>query len=488
MEDLQETNEEMSNAFMKLHDYAVSNGILDRAPDFARELRATTEKFLALAKRLGEDGENESQSESPGHESAQSEKSSAARNQRSQSPPIAQAQPPRDLGNTVLGYNVTSQVELSPSLSINDVPAPSGQLTNIQAPLGYDYEVITMPTLDNASFPFDFTTDAIQPDFFSQSTITPRSLSPYLSAELPPPTSLAFHEPTFGRRLQRSAVEVAYQLATMSDPPKDEVTRIFGFCLLFETMTQIRERLAIALEKTAQENLNYWGAPFWALGGAGDHQFTSDGSNVVERDRRVGNQGTEDVGKHNFDTYFNIGPFNTKVMDARDKVIDPRMRIKLPGWEDEFFDPEDVEVYLQSKGVVIAPGQDYVTAEVDVSWFETAQQEGKPSADWGLQSSSGLPGSTTMRLDGAWDLGDDLGANAFGATTSAPSTGLQDEAAWAAFTGNSASLGSRKKFVTLDVDVFIKGKPQTPRPTLRDSIGFGPILLSRTLVADEISL
>src|SRR6266699_5557276 len=49
------TNEEMSNAFMRLHDFAVSQGLLDRMPEFGEQLRSTTEKFLTLARRSSDD-------------------------------------------------------------------------------------------------------------------------------------------------------------------------------------------------------------------------------------------------------------------------------------------------------------------------------------------------------------------------------------------------------------------------------------------------
>lgn len=588
--DLQETNEEMSNAFMKLHDYAVSNGILDKAPDFARELRVTTEKFLSLARRSASEGDD---SESPPGSPAAARKASAApasssreqdetkpsphREVMAQPPPPADVPASADVGNTLWGYDLTSAVEvedttsLSPEeLSMTSVQPqsqpqsqsqsqPQTQPTTVHAPLGY--EIITVPTLDNASFPFTFTADTHVPDFMGGGssisshnnsttiattttnttasqpsttptytpTYTPPSLSPYASPALPLPSSFAFAEVTFGRRLQRSALEVGYQLISMTNPPRDLYAQVFGFCLLFESVEGIRDRLRRGLEKTRCESLNYWGAPFWALGGIGQHEFggaeqatqqqqrrqsqrpqpsgisrvESSGSNddhnsvgtaatsttMCPRDAQahapqshpshhslaVGNQGTVDIAKHAFDTPQSLGPFDTQTTNTQDRCLDPRMRITLPGWQGEFYDPEEVELYLRGKGVYIRPGQDYVTAEVDVSWFEEAGAEEDQSraaggaggsaaatAGVGTGTETGTPYGLwdPMGADDSWGLADP--SNVFGVSAPVPGAGgLGGEAGWAPFAGGSASVSSRssrRRVVTLDVSVFIKGR------------------------------
>ncbi|MBE3041258.1 hypothetical protein IMZ48_01460, partial [Candidatus Bathyarchaeota archaeon] len=45
----------MSRAFITLHDSAAAQGLLSTAPEFARQLRATTERFAALAQRAGDE-------------------------------------------------------------------------------------------------------------------------------------------------------------------------------------------------------------------------------------------------------------------------------------------------------------------------------------------------------------------------------------------------------------------------------------------------
>lgn len=477
----------MSNAFMKLHDYAVGNGIIDMAPDFARQLRSTTEMFLSLARKSSEGGRSESHDiESPGQESGASDKTPPAPNHKPSSPEVVGGQQPTtsEFGSHVLGYNLTTAAEMAiaPPFSLDDLTIPSTQptsskITATSHPLtGLDYEIISMPTFDNASFPFDISSDVTFPGFFNGTTATnvsgqpqpssttptytPPRISPYLSPSLPLPESLAFTEVTFGRRLQRTAIQTGYQLITMANPPKDLFAKIFGFCLLFEPVDKIRDRLGRSLDRTRNENLNYWGAPFWALGGMGQHGLGRAGGDVAGGGGGggdaaegccgpVGNQGTEDVEKHGFNSDFSVGPFDAKTTGVRDRRLGPHMRITLPGFQGDFYDPEEVELYLQGKGVVIRPGQDYVTAEVDTSWFE---EDGAAARDpWG----DALSGSATIAVDGAgWGMGD-AGGGVFGGVTASG-----DEAGWAAFTGGGAASANanRRKIVTLDVGAFIKGK------------------------------
>ncbi|ROW08314.1 hypothetical protein VMCG_03204 [Cytospora schulzeri] len=368
---LQDTNEEMGNAFMQLHDFAVNMGLLEQAPEFARELRATTEKFLSLARKSSEDGDHDGQSDSPTQEADRSPR--RARKEKSSSPEVIGIQVPSE--QAVLpwgGYLVRTEPDILPAVTVPDLS--NGIPTTTHAPL--DYEIITMPTPENASFPFGLHQDSVFPDIFGQTQLPTAYQLPPLSA-LPLPSSLASTESTFGRRLQRSALERGYQLITMANPPKERFAKVFGFCMLFEPLDKIRERLRASLDRTRAESLNYWQTPFWALGGAGQHQIQQDPSRG-----RVGNQGTEDHLKHAF--------------SGGDKKIDPRMRIRLPGFQGDFYDAEEVELYLQSRGVAIQPGQDYLTTQVDVASFEGS----------GARENQAVPGldDWPQSIDDAFDL------------------------------------------------------------------------------------
>ncbi|KAF3761696.1 hypothetical protein M406DRAFT_74639 [Cryphonectria parasitica EP155] len=476
VQDLQETNEEMTNAFMRLHDYAVNHGIVRMAPEFARELQLTTEKFLSLTRRSCERSGNESlerdsedSSNSPEHHIEDTSSSETLDVSHFSSNIKNTNNNDGNNNTTVLGYEVMNEAELDHALSMADLSMPDGQIATSQAPpLGFDEEVPTMSSLDSTNFTFDVS--ATFPDFFtgtstnpnlvpqrsSTPTISPPPLSPFLySLSLSTPDSLAFNEITFGRRLQRHALERGYQLITMPNPPKDAFARIFGFCMLFESVDQIRERIARGLARSTAESLNYWAAPFWALGGTGQRSFagsTAAGPNVRGGKLPLpGNRGTEDVGKHAFATSFGLGPFDANTTDARDKRVDGKMRIMLPGFQGEFFDADEVELYLRSRGVVIQPGQDYVTVEVDEEWFKEGRQgsfDVQAAYDqWAsLSPNSGSPSlsavPTVTADDRPWDVGDGLSDSIF-----------EEAASFMGFPGNGHAA---RKLVTLDIDKFVR--------------------------------
>ncbi|KAK7708027.1 hypothetical protein SLS64_006849 [Diaporthe eres] len=477
VQELQDNNEELSNVFLKLHDSAVNLGVLEQAPGFALELRAATEKILSLAKRSSEDSGQDEQAES----SAPEQPSRQTNTENSSSPDAAEAQPARNSTVPVWeGYMVANEAGTTiPDVSM---PLPSGAMMSVtQAPLGY--EIVTMPTFENASFPFDLNPESPYPNIFDQaSTSTPAyPLSPYSS--LPLPQSMAFSEPTFGRRLQRNALELAYRLITMPDPPKHKYAEVFGFCMLFEPIDKIRERLSLSLERTASESLNWWQAPFWAAGGSGQHQLQQDNSG--SGGPRVGNQGTVDQMKYSFPGgQFGLGPFDAKVSETRDRRIDPRMRIRLPGFEGDFYDPEEVEMYLQVRGVAIQPGQDYLTTEVDVAAFKNGVTMEQGSQGQRQNHTTPGFGDWSQTLDEAFNppapAGPSTGgssAMASASTSSTLSDVRTDPSAWpiddfnemfgrAASGQDMSGLGGsssgtapegRKRLITLDVNVFIRG-------------------------------
>lgn len=488
MKELQQTKEEMSDAFMKLHSFAMSNGFLDTIPAFAKELHSTTEKFLMLAKKSSECSGENSRATSPEKDPGASEKPPVEQPDKAMSRDVVGDQP-TITGSSVWGYRFSTEAQTAPALTIPDLLIPqAAQPATTHAPMGY--EIITMPTVDNASFPFE---PNAQESFFAQGIhpaghqiLTPNetppgfslSTSASASASLPMPNTLAFAEPTFGRRLQRSTIEFACRLSSMPNPPGDRFAKAFGFCLLFEPIDQIRARLHRALEKTRQESLNNWRVPFWALGGAGQHQLggqqhqSQQHQQQQQSDKPVGNQGTVDVEKHAFGGNFGFGPFDAGTTEARDRHVDASMHIMLPGFQGDFFDPDEVEVYLQSRGVCIQPGQDYVTAEVDMSWFEGQQQQQQQATgsygDWASEMPP--PASRTSETTTLGGNDRDWVAESVMADEQAAASllGLAD--------GRDLSLANQRQVVTLNVDVLIQGESRFP-------LFFFPLLLPFCLLS-----
>lgn len=383
VQELKETNEEMSNAFMKLHDFAVSSGLLEQLPEFGRQLRSTTEMFLALAKKSAEENDKEhSHSASPEHEAEESSVDALSKRVHQDAVPSSHvstrqtpAAPAQLYGGFMVSHESVTHADMVEPMLSTTYQTQEDSMNTTNTDLGY--EIVTVPTLENASFPFGLNPDSPFGDIFSHN---PSHHSPLHTPLLPIPNTYAYQESTFGRRLQRVALEKGLQLITMPNPPKEAFAKVFGFCILFEPIEKIKERLRAGLKKSKEESMHYWQFPFLQLGGAGSHvpgfSSTTTPPNMSpfqsgEDGHRIGSSGTIERFKHpNASSGFGIGPFTEAVSEARDKRIGSRMRINLPGFQGDFYDSDEVELYLQERGVSIGAAQDFVTVEVDMNLFD----------------------------------------------------------------------------------------------------------------------
>jgi hypothetical protein len=342
VQDLRGTNEEMSNIFISLYDYAVSKGLLQREPEFGQQLQSTTERFLALAKSTVNDEENHDEHSKDG----KSEPETGRKSKKARRSP-EKVQEPEPLSSQPWGgYFAKSE---SPVEEIQ--PQYLEQQSYGQRNYQRDLEIITRPTEDNASFPFDlmdlqtYRVDVPPIENFMQDF--------YSEAQLPLPSTHNYAEFSFARRIQRGAIERAFRLITAKNPPEKRFNEVFGFCFMYESREAVEARLKRLLSSTANESLQEWKAPFVHVGGAGTFYPVHD------------NDVSEDL-MPKFRTGYSMGPFSPSVAPIQEK-IQGGMRLNLPGYEGEWFDPNDVEGYLRGRGLEIPPAADYITAELDLA-------------------------------------------------------------------------------------------------------------------------
>ncbi|KAG7140356.1 hypothetical protein HYQ45_002862 [Verticillium longisporum] len=83
----------------------------------------------------------------------------------------------------------------------------------------------------------------------------------------------------------------------------------------------------------------------------------------------VGNEGTDEPNRSKIarDSNFGPGPWSPAVEETKDLRVDHRLRISSSGFEGDFFDCDEVEWYLQQRGIVIPPAADFVSADIDDS-------------------------------------------------------------------------------------------------------------------------
>ncbi|KAL2106260.1 hypothetical protein VUR80DRAFT_6993 [Thermomyces stellatus] len=151
-----------------------------------------------------------------------------------------------------------------------------------------------------------------------------------------------------------------------------------------------------------------------------------------------------------------MGPFREGVEQVRDGRVDKRMRMLVPGFEGDFFDPDEVEYWLRRRGVYIPPASDFVTAEIDPNEFVLDGSEG-----YMPDSNRGAPCGPTI-VDGNASTADpilshvDVDADPFAAFGSGDLPSLNAiDIDFSSFVDFSAAQSRRRK-VTINVAVFVE--------------------------------
>ncbi|ROT43769.1 hypothetical protein SODALDRAFT_327983 [Sodiomyces alkalinus F11] len=469
VKELQDNNERMNIAFMELYNFAINCRIFESQPEFGRELQATTQVFVSLASRSasqdsarGEAGDSSAFARQPyqlgartshrpagdggggptcntqsnGRDGRGSSDTNHIGGQRilyggivvtHEPEPEPEPEPGPEPQNSsasaaaLHATTTTSSWSSPPPVSQPPAaPATGSSPTSAQAQ-AHAHTTATQASVRDASFPFGMSSALDSVTFTTTNTNTlltrnPQAASlPLLAgidpyATLPPPASFSHLERTFGRRLQRFALEQALRLLTLPDPPPTFYAAVFGFCLLFESRERITTRIANCLSVNQRENLCNWRFPFLHLGGAGtffpelnnldtvdlaasmrdagagiidpvagidvpddssnDNVFTAR-TDCASDGLPLGNRGTVDLHRSHLgrDTLFGQGPWDPLVEETRDMRVDHKMRITTPGFEGNFYDCDEVEWYLRTRGIIISPGADKVTATIPLDAF-----------------------------------------------------------------------------------------------------------------------
>ena len=361
--ELRAANEQMSNIFIGLHDFAVGRGLIHREPEFGNHLKSTTERFLALAKSVATDepAKDDEGTSVEGSKQGLSEPDVQQIEQpqlqlQPQPPQSFSAENPSSLGTSVWGYQILegSNNEIQTGQSEWKTEWEQQPYMATAAPVRPGHQIITHATPDNASFGFDLFDNFN--NNFQQYRVEVPDVTNYsnvwnVQEALPLTKTLSHHETTFGRHLHRAAIERGWRLISSKTPHPARLLEVFGFCLRFETKQEIMERMRAGLDKTSKDPMYNWRHPFSHLGGAGTH---------YPLDERM------DKAMPQFDGGMSTGPWPQAVLEAREKAMIDAFRIALPGFEGEFFDANDVEGYLKGRGIDIPPHVEFIDVNLDL--------------------------------------------------------------------------------------------------------------------------
>jgi hypothetical protein len=372
----------MGNIFLSLHDFAVCKGLLQREPEFGNQLRSTTARFLALTKTISAD-ENSTE-EAPSVDGSKQVYTDP--NTLSSLGPESRAPTPQEnlhenrpsLGIPPWGYQINHEpgavggIEFEQQNFLSSAPQENRQ-------------VISRATLDNANFSFDYLDDLRQYRVeIPHDPEAHHNIFDHMDI-LPPVKTLSQHETSFSRQLQRSASEQAYGIITSKSTPPSLLNRIFGFCLQFESQEYITKKLRRVLDATSKDPLYNWSAPFVHLGGSGTYYPPNENISGTPTPR--------------FQSGMSMGPFPPPVVSTRENLMENEFRIALPGFEGDFFDSNDVEKYLESRGINITSNSDFVTVDLNVLSMSIYDNQSPRSAGSESGHSTGHSPRTPQSLE-----------------------------------------------------------------------------------------
>lgn len=429
---LQETIEEMSKAFLAFNDNAMNSGILQVRPELARQLKATTERFINLTKTASKSSDDEHEgSDADSHDESQISrqpqqnfrKSNVSNELRSSSPEDV----PRQQEVLPLGYVQImddSSDALTPGMpdaAMLDLSMPS--MTNDLLPTtNGNYGIDSL--LQAAGVPYD----KLQPrDFNSQvfsveslelpSAADPTNLSDLrnlsVNQEIPPAYTYSFQETRFAKRLHRATLERGFHLLSTAHLRPAAFSHVFRLSLLYNTRDALLARFKYKLSLPPDAPLEYYNTPFIHLGGAGLHYSK----------RKIANSFVIKPGP------MMPGMRQAKaLLESAEKAGEGyEIELDLREYEGEWYDANDVEGFLEEKGVKIERMGSFAEAQI---------------VDYGTLRNGGVaarsPASNSNNPFSPPSLSDASGTNMAGS----PKTPLLSE--------TSLELGTSRLFPELD--------------------------------------
>ncbi|RMZ78370.1 hypothetical protein DV738_g3927, partial [Chaetothyriales sp. CBS 135597] len=336
---LKTTIDEMHSTFTTLHDSLVRAGSVNADSRLLAQLEAASDQFVKLHKIVDEEDEED------------------------------ETQKPADIPVNEADISATSSYEY---VSVRDWLGMEHNSTstqfNVRVPDTYLPMTHTTAILPSAEAQF---TNRIE-----------RPLGPPLGSG---PYTYSFQESTFARRLHRMTLEQTYQkLANPDFDPAQLKQRLkFTFCL--SNRKRMLHRLQDILKRKSNESLENWTVPYIHIGGAGTHypRRDSEGSaiyppNLVPPDKAFGAK---------------FGPLPwIEVETPRDGNVEEIL--EAIGFGGLWFDANDVEQYLRSKGIYLDGQSSFVEVDPSIIHPQLSQSSSSSWSRGSSMSESGSPSST----------------------------------------------------------------------------------------------
>lgn len=356
----------MSKAFLAFNDNAMSSGILQVRPELARQLKSTTERFINLTKTASKASDDEREgSDIESHDELQRfrrpQQSSNSLNLSNEHRSSSPEDVPRQREILPLGYvrimDDSSDASGMVDAAMIDPTGITALGTDILPPSS-NFGIDSL--LQAAGVPYD----KIQPNFDTQifgvdsmklpSAPDPTNLAalrnPAVAQELTPTYTYSFQETRFAKRLHRATLERGFHLLSTAHLRPAAFSHVFRLSLLYNTRDALLARFKYKLSLPPDAPLEYYNTPFIHLGGAGLHYSK----------RRVANA-----------FIIKPGPMMAGMRQAKARLESAEksgegyeIELDLREYEGEWFDANDVEGFLEEKGVRIEGMGSFAEAQI----------------------------------------------------------------------------------------------------------------------------
>lgn len=331
----------MNKTFLSFNDRAIASGIDSWEPQLAQDLKSTMESFLEYARWVERESDDGEEAETAPNRSADIVDEPSTHPVLPHESVLVSTAPPMGQDLSAEGARVAAFLGYDAASPITEKPNVPGSQTGANQNVGAG-----TPDISNWLDPEALRQYRVE---VPNQDIGLDMLQPAFQKPPAPPLSYSYQETSFARRLLRTALEGAYRLLTN---PNTRTEDIFYFCK--HTFTWTNRKLCLqwlekALKRTARESLEFWGAPQLHIGGAGLHY------------PRTGFD-TGDSPPPGWEADSPMGPI---------RYMEPEISLDgslQPACDGEWFDSNDVEQYLQTKGLFLDGHSSYVelTAEAAV--------------------------------------------------------------------------------------------------------------------------
>ncbi|KAL9116430.1 MAG: hypothetical protein Q9187_007045 [Circinaria calcarea] len=344
----------MNQIFLDYNTKAISSGIAGLNPDLGLELNKTTNRFLQLAQNAKLDSNIDEIEEIPRETSHESNQDDYITNpgQPLFVSSVSQLELPLQYSapetTAMLGYEVSyEEVPLSDIGTSNNGQQP---IANQNYSINHGWKDPNWQQLDLQSYNMEG-----NPQYSRSTTDSISSMTPSIPDSLQSPFTYSFQETTFARRLFRSSYEKAYRIITDPSSSQETIHYRLRFSFCYANLQSITSRIHQVLSYTRHQNLENWAAPILHNGGAGLHY--PRGGLDSETDPAPMNWREERISK----APRRLGVAQTREADQ----LEVDEFSKFANCEGIWFDPNDVEQYLRTKGLYLDGQSSLAEIEVD---------------------------------------------------------------------------------------------------------------------------